>query len=84
MGNEFTASDEINIFQHAKLNMFNSLFLCTLIDKNKYKYSFGRKAFHTQCMNDRIKIPTTPQGNPDWQFMENYIKSLPYSKNLEH
>ncbi len=23
------------------------------------------------------------QGNPDWQFMEDYIKSLPYSKNLQ-
>ena len=30
-----------------------------------------------------IKLPVTPNGEPDWRFMEDYIKSLPYSKNLE-
>ena len=31
----------------------------------------------------RIKLPVTSSGEPDWQFMEDYIKSLPYSKNIE-
>jgi type I restriction-modification system DNA methylase subunit len=78
----FTASDEINIFKNEKLNIFNGIFLCSLIDKNKYKYSFGRKAFKKQFIKDKIKVPITQQGSPDWQFMEDYIKSLPYSKNL--
>lgn len=30
----------------------------------------------------RIKLPITPEGTPDWEFMENYIKSLPYSDRL--
>jgi len=29
-----------------------------------------------------IKLPTDNEGNPDWNFMETYIKSLPYSNNL--
>lgn len=28
-------------------------------------------------------LPVYPTGEPNWQFMEDYIKSLPYSKNLE-
>jgi hypothetical protein len=32
--------------------------------------------------NAKIKLPATPQGEPDWEFMENYIKSLPYSSSL--
>ena len=34
-------------------------------------------------MQTRIKLPVTPSGEPDWKFMEDYIKSLPYSKNIE-
>lgn len=30
-----------------------------------------------------VKLPITPQGTPDWQFMEDYIKSLPYGDRLE-
>ena len=31
----------------------------------------------------RIKLPVTPSGEPDWKFMEDYIKSLPFSRNIE-
>ena len=33
--------------------------------------------------SSKIKLPVTPEGNPDWQFMEDYIKSLPFSRNIE-
>lgn len=34
-------------------------------------------------MNDtKIKLPATPDGKPDWQWMESYIKSLPYGDRL--
>jgi hypothetical protein len=29
-----------------------------------------------------IKLPIKSDGSPDWKFMENYIKSLPYSANI--
>ena len=34
------------------------------------------------CQKLTIKLPVTTQGLPDWEFMENYIKSLPYSASL--
>ena len=76
---EFTASDEITIFKHSKLNKYNGLFLATVIKENKYKYQFGRKAFYNKFKYDTVKLPVDDKGNPDWNFMENYIKSLPYS-----
>jgi type I restriction-modification system DNA methylase subunit len=79
---KFTASDEISIFKDNKLNIYSGLFLSTIISKNKYKYSFGRKAFKNKWVNDTIPLPTNSQNQPDWQFMENYIKSLPYSASL--
>ncbi|KKR79486.1 MAG: N-6 DNA methylase [Candidatus Nomurabacteria bacterium GW2011_GWA2_40_9] len=79
---EFTASDEISIFNDGRLNVYNGLFIVTLMMKNKYKYSFGRKAFKNKWSGDKISIPVDKNGNPDWQFMEDYIKSLPYSASI--
>jgi len=79
---DFTASDEISIFKDENLNIYNGLFISTIISKNKYKYYFGRKAFRNKFMNDHIALPVNKNKKPDWQFMENYIKSLPYSSNL--
>lgn len=29
-----------------------------------------------------IKLPVNSSGKPDWQFMEEYIKSLPFSSQI--
>lgn len=78
----FTASDEISILKHENLNKYNGLFIATVINKNKYKYQFGRKAFRNKFEFESIKLPIDDKGNPDWLFMENYIKSLPYSDKI--
>ncbi len=79
---EFTASDEVTIFGHGELNIMNGVFIATVMSKNKYKYSFGRKAFRNKFMFDLIPLPVDNDLNPNWKFMENYIRSLPYSINL--
>lgn len=65
------------------LNQYNGLFLASILSKERPKYSFGRSWTGERLKRTKIKLPVTPSGEPDWQFMEDYIKSLPYSKNLE-
>ena len=77
--NEFTMSDEIYAFYNDNLNKYNALFITTIMKQNQYKFRFGRKAFYNKFKNETIKLPITPAGNPDWEYMESYIKSLPYS-----
>lgn len=79
---DFTASDEIYAFHNPNLNKYSALFITTLMKKNKYKFKFGRKAFMNKFKNEIIKLPATKKGEPDWLFMENYIKSLPYADNI--
>jgi hypothetical protein len=59
------------------------MFLITLIKKEKYRYSYGRKWGIGRMNESLIKLPVNEKKQPDFQFMENYIKSLPYSSNLE-
>lgn len=80
----FSASDHVEVLTPLfEMNRYIALFLTTLINKEQYRYSYGRKCSQIKLRNARIKLPVTPEGTPDWQFMEDYIKSLPYSRNLE-
>ena len=64
------------------LNQFIALFIVTVLDLERFKYSFGRSWNTKRIKNTRIKLPVNSNGKPDFEFMENYIKSLPYSKSL--
>lgn len=70
----FTASDEMTILGHNRLNKRNGLFISKIISSNKNKYAFGRKAFSNRLKSQIIILPITEDGNPNWQFMEDYIK----------
>ena len=39
------------------------------------KYSYGRKMRRDTISETLIKLPVDVNGNPDWQFMGNYMKS---------
>ena len=48
----------------------------------KFRFNYGRK-WNLDRMNiSKIKLPVDKKGIPDFVFMENYMKSLPYSKSL--
>jgi hypothetical protein len=81
-----------------KLNKYIGLFIVTIIKKEKYKFSYGRAIYSNVAMNMTVKLPCKKAGDsllidykykfsdegyiPDWEFMENYIKSLPYSDRI--
>lgn len=68
-------------------NKYISLFLCTLLNQEEYRYSYGRKASADHIPNTILKLPAilnsqTNKYEPDWEFMENYIRSLPYGDRI--
>lgn len=79
----FCSTEDVHIFiPKFELNIFIGLFLTTIIRKEKYRYNYGRK-WGLQRMNEtKIKLPAR-NGAPDFEFMENYIKSLPYSGSIQ-
>lgn len=79
----FFASDDVNVlYPRFALNPYIAMFLCTLIRQEKFRFSYGRK-WHLERMNEAtMLLPATSASEPDWSFMESYIKSLPYSKTI--
>ena len=60
------------------LNIYVGLFIVTILDRERPKYSYGRSWTGERLRNTTIRLPATKAGEPDWQYMEDYIKSLPY------
>ena len=79
----FSASDHVEkLVPRFEMNEYIAMFLVTILNREQYRYNYGRKCSQGRIENFIIKLPANIQGSPDWQFMEDYIKSLPYSSNL--
>lgn len=98
MDEDFIGSTTTSIGYDEALNPYVALFLVTILDKEKFKYSYGRK-YRTHINEAIIKLPIqrnlkgdpiidaskkySKEGYiPDWTFVENYIKALPYGDRL--
>jgi type I restriction enzyme M protein len=58
------------------------LFLNAIIRKDRFRFAYGRTLSLDRLKMLKIKLPIDASGNPDWKFMEEYIKSLPYSAGI--
>lgn len=82
----YIADNAFCLLLKEKQSKYVYLFLSTILNKECYKYSYGRTISSVKYMQTQIMLPAILQADgsytPDWQFMEDYIKSLPYSKNI--
>ncbi len=82
----FWATDDVNVLyfkekNNYKFNKYVALFICTVLKNEKYRYSYGRKWVLENMKDTVIKLPTISD-MPDWKFMEQYIKSLPFGDRI--
>ncbi|MDD5589085.1 MAG: N-6 DNA methylase [Candidatus Nanoarchaeia archaeon] len=63
-------------------NKYIFLFFCSLLDMERFRYGYGRVLSKDRLAETELFVPINKFNNLDWQFMEDYIKSLPYSSNL--
>lgn len=57
------------------INKYIALFLITIIDNSFSNiFSYNRMCSQKRLNSTKIQLPTTPNGIPNWQFMEDYTK----------
>lgn len=79
---KFSADDNVYHFINDQLTMESALFVVTILKMQKEKYGYGRQFRKANALETTILLPQDENGNPDFNFMENFIKSLPYSDLL--
>lgn len=68
-----------------KRNKYVYLFLKTILNANRYKYNYGRKVTIDNYSSEKLLLPVKrikDKNVPDWDFMESYIKNLPYGDKI--
>lgn len=81
----FCASDDVQVLEPlpilaaSKIDQAALMFVCVVLRRERYRYSFGRK-WHLQRMKEStIRLPVTNTGAPDWAAMSRFVQSLPFS-----
>lgn len=60
-----------------KLNPYTSLFIKTIFEKTfSDNYSFSDGMIPERIRNKMIALPVDLKGNPDWNYMEQYMKKI--------
>lgn len=73
----FYTGQNIHIIRDKKLNRYIALFVIPLIQQSLDKFSWGGySATLGRFRKTRISLPVTQQGNPDWNFMEQFMKDI--------
>ena len=54
------------------------MFICTILNQEVFRYSYGRARIINLIKLEKITLPANSQNEPDWEYMEKYIKLLPY------
>ena len=77
IGEDFIGSTTLSVGYNDHLDPATGLFLVTVLDRERPKYSFGRK-YRKHLSQTMVKLPADQDGNPDWAFMRQYMYSLRY------
>ncbi len=63
-----------------RVDKYAYLFLKNVILQQKAKYQYGYKFNATRMSKQKIFLPIDDNKQPNWQFMQDYMKSLGYQK----
>lgn len=65
----------VSVLRNINLNKYNGMFICSSIEKtSKLKASYGYLFNSNRLKMGVILLPIDSNNNPNWKFMEDYIK----------
>lgn len=73
--NSFFTGQNIQVLEKENLNKYIAMFIIPLLKIQMKKFNWGGNgATLTRLKRTKILLPIDALGNPNWQFMEDYIK----------
>lgn len=76
----YFASDDIQVLiPKQQISQWAMLFTSTMIRHEKDRFTYGYKWNLARMKKTTLRLPATASGDPDWEYMERYMKGLPFS-----
>lgn len=73
---KFIAGDHIIVIRADWINEYTALFIITLLNMEKYRYSYGRAYVKDSIIKTKIMLPFNIRNEPDWDYIEKYMQSF--------
>ena len=80
---EFVASDHVTALKSENADKYAYLFLSTVVKRLEEKYSFNREINDTRIKREKVILPADENGNPNFQYMSDFVKKLELDKVQE-
>lgn len=77
---DFIGSTTVKIGRNQYLNKYTGLFIVTSSNMTRGRYNFGYKRNEVNLKREIIMLPVNTDGQPDWQFMEDFIRQIEQNK----
>lgn len=70
--------------RHYSDNKFVLLFFVSIFAKQRSKYSYGYKFKEQRMLRQKLMLPITDSGEPDYEYMEQYAKNMMLRKYRQY
>lgn len=77
---QIVASDHVTKLENKDFNKYVYLFISNMVSRLSEKYSFNREINDLRIKREKIMLPIDSKGKPDYQYMEQYMMNLEYTK----
>ena len=76
----FVGSDHITHLKKEDMSKYIYMFISTLTNRFSGKYNFNREINDFRISREKIMLPVNEKDEPDYKYMEQYMKNLTYKK----
>lgn len=80
----FVASDHVTSLKRENTSQYVYLFLTAVLKQQGSNFNFNREINDSRIRKMRVMLPVDDNGEPDYEFMEDYMKELMYLKRKQY
>lgn len=80
----YVASDHVTCLKRPNTSQYIYLFLVTQIEKQGSNFNFNREINDARIKKMQVMLPITDQGEPDYEYMEQYTKNMMLKKYMQY
>lgn len=81
---DFVVGTKVAVMRYETINRENAMYVISTIEKSVFsQFGFSNILTGKKLKELTITLPTTSSGDPDWEYMQSYIKEIDDQKKMQ-